>query len=164
MVLVAAAALIFGGGCGGGKKPITELQRKEAAHLAAEAQFALTMRDYARAEAALAKAAAECPDTGTYWISLGGARMRLGNRAGAKSAYQAGLKAYEIEAGQNPTLAEPWLKQIYVMALLGRLDEGRKLIEVTAKRFPGDRGVRLFVEEKQFDQMLADLGFKQEAL
>ena len=44
------------------------------------------------------------------------------------------------------------------------LDEARSLVEKMAKQFPTNRNVRIFVEEKQFDQMLNDPGFKQEAL
>src|ERR1700709_2734750 len=72
-------------GCG--RKEITSTQRKEAANLASEAQFALTLRDYARAEPLMAKATEVCGDSSQYWQTLGMVRRKLGNRSGAKDAY-----------------------------------------------------------------------------
>ena len=166
-VTVVAIGLTLGTtGCGAKKKQITELQRKEADHLVAEANFAMNMRDWARAEGVLAKATSLVPDNGVYWTSLGSMRVRLGNKSGAKQAYLGALKAYEAEAAADKTKAdvEPWLKQVYVLALLGRVDEGRALLGKIAGRFPGNRHVRAFIEGKQFDKMIADPLFKQAAL
>ena len=153
-------------GCGGRKKEITELQRKQAEHLVAEADFAINMRDWARAEGVLARATNLVPDNGAYWSSLGATRVRLGNKAGAKDAYLRALKAYEEEAAADKTGTdvEPWLKQVYVLALLGRVNDGRALLEKIDKKFPRDRNVRAFIEGRQLDAMLADPLFKQAAL
>lgn len=167
LTLVVAVTLALGAtGCGAKKKEITELQRKEADHLVAEADFAMNMRDWARAEGVLAKATSLVPDNGVYWTSLGAMRVRLGNKAGAKDAYLSALKAYEEEAAADKTKAdvEPWLKQVYVLALLGRVGDGRSLLEKINRQFPGNRNVRAFIEGKQFDAMLADPLFKQAAL
>ena len=55
-LLVTAGVLLLGAGCGGAKKKkeITEANRKEASLNVSEAQFALSVRDYARAEPLLA--------------------------------------------------------------------------------------------------------------
>ena len=161
--LVAMAFTLLLAGCGGGKK-ITELQRKEASHLVSEADFAMTLRDYARAEGTLAKAVELCPDTGSYWMNLGLARIRQGNRSGGKNAYQSALHAFEAAAGVNKTEAYPWLKQVYVLALLGRAEDSRALLAKAAKQFPANRAVKNFIEQKQLDLMLADPSFKQDAL
>lgn len=163
--LLLAAAAFGAGGCGAKKEPgITELQRKEAAHHASEAQFALTLRDFARAEESLAKAAALTPDDGALLVSLGATRMKLGRKDPARQAYQGALKAYEDAAKREPTDPEPWLKRVYVLALLGRTADGRTLLEQAAKQFPDHRNVKLFLEGRQFDQMLADPRFKEMAL
>jgi hypothetical protein len=114
----------------------------------------------------LAKAADLVPDNGSLLTSLGSMRVRLGNKGAAKEAYLKALKAHEAEAEADKTKSdvEPWLKQVYVLALLGRAGEGRTLLEKIAKRFPGNREVRAFIEGKQLDQMLADPVFKQMAL
>ena len=163
-LIVMAAALVFASGCPAKKKEISSLQRKEAETLVSEAQFALTIRDYARAEGLFAKAAELCPDTGSYWISLGATRMRLGNRSGAKDAYEGGLKAFQDLAAEEKADAEPWLQQIYALAVLGRTDDSRALLEKAASRFPDDRKLQQFIEAKQLDRTLADPKFKEVAL
>lgn len=152
-------------GCGKPtEKKVTELQRKEAAHLASEAQFALTLRDYPRAEGLFAKAAEAAPDTPALWVSLGSARVKQGKREQARQAYQSALKAYEAEAERDKADAEPWLKQTYVLALLGRVDDARALLQKAAKKFPENRNVRMFIEGKQLDRILADPAFKDASL
>jgi Flp pilus assembly protein TadD len=163
-LLAAAALLALTTGCGAKKKEITELERKEASLLVSEAQFAMSLRNWAEAETALAKAVEKTPDNPTLWVSLGAMRVRLGKRSEAKSAYESALKTFEAEAKEDKTDPEPWLQQVYVLALLGRTDAGRAMLDKTAKQFPDHRNVKMFVEGKQFDQMLADPKFKEAAL
>ena len=93
-VFFALAVLVVLGaaGCRPPPKEITSLQRKEAATLVSEAEFALQLKDLARAEGLLAKAADLCPDTGKYWVDLGSVRVRLGKKDAARTAYLAALK------------------------------------------------------------------------
>jgi tetratricopeptide (TPR) repeat protein len=166
-VWLATVAFAFTAGCGKPKpKPVSELKRKEAEHLVAEASFALNMKNWPEAEQLLAKAVQSDPNTGVYWLSLGSTRMRRGNKAGAKQAYEGALKAYQWEANDEKTKndPEPWLKQMQVLALLGRIDDARATLDKTAKKFPDNRNVRAFVDGKQFDKMIADPVFKQGAL
>lgn len=143
---------------------IPPVKRKEAATLASEADFALTLRDWARAEPLLEKATKLCPDTGVYWLNLGVARKRLGNNSGAKSAYEKALDAYRDHAALEPTRPEPVLQEIYVLALLGRADDARKAQDKAQKKLPDDRAVKMFVEDRRLEQILADPGFKDLAL
>lgn len=162
-ISIAVAVLLFlGAGCG--KKPeITSLQRKEAAHLVSEAQFALTLRDLPRAEGLLAKATAVCPDMGDSWISLGSVRMRLGQRDAARTAYKRALAVLEEAAANNKADPEPVLQQVTVLALLGRVPEARALAEKLSSRFPASRSVRMYVEGKNLERLLADPQFKEVA-
>lgn len=166
MILLAATALAvgFGAGCPAKKKEITELQRKEAALRASEAQFSLTMRNWAEAEAALAQAVGLDPDNGSYWISLGSMRMKLGRRAAAKEAYQGALRAFEAQAAKDKADSGPWLQQVYALLLLGRTADARSVLHKAEKQFPNQRNVRIFIEDKQLDRMLADPKFKDNAL
>ncbi len=167
IVLFLAAVVIglgVGGGCRARKKEITELQRKEAALQASEAQFSLTLRNWAEAETALAKAVTLDPDNGSYWVTLGSMRMKLGKKDLARDAYKGALRAYELEASKEKTDASPSLQQVYVLALLGRVDDARALLDKTAKRFGDQRIVRVFIEEKQLDRLMADPKFKESAL
>ena len=158
------ATLVFAGGCSRRSKEITSLQRKEAAQAVSEAQFALTLRDYARAEAELAKAVAACPDSGDYWVSLGSVRVRLGQRDGAKAAYKSALAAYEDAAARNARDEQAMVQQVTVLALLGRVDDARALLAKLPGRFPESRNIRVFLERKQLDAMLADPKFKEISL
>lgn len=164
LLFLAALVLAIGSGCGAKKKEISSLDRKKAAAAVSEAEFALTVREYPRAEGLYAQAAALCPDTGDYWLALGSTRMKLGQRDGAKSAYKSALSAYEDSAKQDKTNPAPALQQITALALLGRTDDARSLMEKLPARFPDNRQVRNFVEAKQLDQLLADPRFKEVAL
>lgn len=162
--IVAAVALLLGG-CGPKASKVTPNQRKEAAALVSEAQFALSVRDSVRAEGLFTKATALCPDTGDYWFELGQLRARAGNRAEAKSAYQSALAAYEYDAAANPRVyATAVLRQVYVLALLGRPDDARAVLAKAQKVRPDDREIRAFAENKQLDQLLASPAFKAVAL
>lgn len=162
----ALGVALIGVGCGGGKKAseVSELDRKQAAHLASEAQFALTLREYARAEESLAKAVQLDPTAGALWTNLGAARLKQGKRDAARDAYKGALNAYEAQAKANKSDAQPWLRQAYVLALLGRKEDGRALIEKAAKQFPADRELKAFIEGKTFERMMAEPAFKEMAL
>lgn len=162
LIAPVVVALLFVAGCK--PKEVTSLQRKEAATLASEAQFAVQLKDYARAEATLAKAAELAPDTGKYWVDLGVMRVRLGKKDAARSAYKSGLAAYQAAAKADTTDAGPVLQQVYVHALLGQPDEARAVLEKAVKQFPDNRNVRTYVEGKPVDKMLADPRFKEIAL
>jgi len=160
ILLLLTAALTAG--CG--RKEIPTLQRKEAANLVSEAQFALTLRDYARAEPLLAKAVALCPDTPEYWQSLGAVRRRLSNRAGAKDAYEQMLKAARAQYKADAKKTDALLLQVYALALLGRTDDARAALAKALKAHPDDRTLGAFADGKQFDRILADPTFKELAL
>ena len=163
MVLVGVLVLAVGVGCGPRRKLVTDRDRKEAAFIVSEAQFALSLRDWTRAEGLLAKAVQMSPE-GDYWLSLGSTRVRLGNRGAAKEAYNAALKAYEDDAARDSTRSDSWLKQAYVLAVLGRMDDSRAVLVKAAKRFPNDSKVRSFTDPKQFEQMITASSFKEMAL
>jgi tetratricopeptide (TPR) repeat protein len=165
-LILACLCALAASGCG--KKPksaeITTLQRKEAANLASEAQFALTLRDHARAEGLFLKAAELCPDTGEYALILGQTRMKLNQKDGARTAYKQALAAFEAEAKAKKTEPQPVLQQVTTLALLGRVDEARALIEKLPTLFPDNRAVRTYGENKTLDRMIADPKFKELAL
>ena len=163
-VVMTIALLVSGVGCGGRNQKITELQRKEARHLAAEADFAKNLRDWGRAEGLLAKVTSLAPDEGEYWTDLGSVRVRLGHKGGAKDAYLQALEAYHAAAKKHPADPELLLKQVYVLALLGRVNDARALLDGIARQFPGDRRVRSFLATKELDLLLAEPEFKQVAL
>jgi len=164
LLILSAVLLLVVAGCKPRAKEITSLQRKEAAALVSEADFAVTLRDQARAEGLYAKAAALCPDNGDYWIFLGSTRVRLGRRDDARAAYQRALGAYEDAAARDPQDAQSAIQQVYVLALLGRVDDARARLGKLSAKYPDNPSVRSFVETKQLDRLLATPQFKQLAL
>ena len=163
MVLTAALVLALVAGCAPRRKLATERERKEAELHASEARFALSVKEWARAEGLFLKAAQSSPE-GDYYLSLGSTRMRLGKRAEAKEAYQDALRAYEDDAAREATKSEPWIKQAYVLAVLGRMDDARAIIAKAAKRFPNDAKVRAVLDPKGFEQLISGQNFKEAAL
>ena len=142
------------------KKEITPLNRKQGAALASEASFAISVRDFARAEGLLAQATEVCPDNPDYWVGLGTARRKQDNRAGAKEAFQTALNASRDIYKRDSKNSQSLLQQVYLLALLGKIDDARDTLEKARKNHPDDRNVRAFVEGKQLDRLLADPAFK----
>jgi tetratricopeptide (TPR) repeat protein len=145
------------------RKPVTERDRTEAAHVASEAQFAVSVREWDRAEKLLARAVELAPQ-GDYWLSLGATRVHLNDRAGAKDAYRSALKAYAAESARPNATSELWIKHAYVLALLGRPDESRALIAQATERFPHDGQVRALNDAGEFEKMVSSQKFKDMAL
>jgi hypothetical protein len=91
--------------------------------------------------------------------------VKLGNRGAAKDAYKAALSAYEADAKRDPAIrAGAFLRQIYVLALLGRVDDARTLQAKALKDEPASPLIREFAEKKQLDDLLASPAFKEAAL
>jgi tetratricopeptide (TPR) repeat protein len=145
------------------QKQVTERDRKEAAHLASEAQFAMALREWSRAEGLLAKAVQVAP-TGDTWVNLGAVRVKLNQRAGARHAYQAALKAYEMDTARRPGVTEPWIRQAFVLALLGRREDARAVLERAVKVFPKDTRLRALTTPAEFEKMTSTREFKDMAL
>ena len=162
--LLVAAAMLLAAGCKPKPKEIPALARKQAANLVSEANFAVTLRDYARAEPLFEQAAKLCPDNGDYWLSLGMTRRRQNNLGGAKEAYRAALGAYRDAAELNPKDSAPRLQEIYTLALLGQIDDARAALGKARKKLPDDRNLRDFEGSRQLDRLLSDRGFKEVAL
>jgi tetratricopeptide (TPR) repeat protein len=162
LIFLVLLPVVLLGGCS--RKEVTELERKQAAALASEADLAVNLRDYTRAEGLLAQAVALCPDAGNYWLSLGMTRRKLDNRAGAKKAYEQALDLTRDAYKRNRQDPQPLLQQVYLLALLGRVDDARDTQEKAQKDHPNDRNVHIFVENRQLDRLTADPGFKAMAL
>jgi Flp pilus assembly protein TadD len=155
--LVLAAALVLAG-CR--QRVPTAHERAEAANDVSEANFALTLKDWGRAEGLYAKATQLCPDEGDAWVSLGIVRMRMHNSGGARSAYKSALSAYKDNLKGDPANTLFVIRRAYVLVLLGRADEARSAIADGRSRYPEDRRLRTFVEAKGLEKMMADPGLK----
>jgi Flp pilus assembly protein TadD len=156
--LLLAAALAL---CGCRHREITKLEREEAANMASEADFAVTVKEWSRAEGLYSKAAALCPDTGDLWLNLGVVRMRLGDHGGARSAYRSAVSAYADAEKLAPSDRQAVLRRAYVLVILGRADDARSAVEEARARNPDDRVLRSFIEDKGLEKMLADPDLKR---
>jgi Flp pilus assembly protein TadD len=136
------------------------MDRKEAANVVSEAEFAVTMRDWSRAEGLYAKAAGLCPDEGETWVGLGVARMRLHKPDGARAAYKSALSAYADDIRHDPSNSIPVIRSASVLVILGRVDDARSLVEKAYAKNPTDQRLRGFVQIKGVDKMAADPGLK----
>jgi len=155
--LVMAAALLLAG-CR--QRVITPHDRDEAANEVSEANFALTLKDWARAEGLYAKATQLCPDEGDAWVSLGIARMHMHNPGGARSAYKSALQAYKDNLKTEPVNGAFVIREAYVLMLLGRPDEAKSCVEKARVKYPEDRRIRSFVESNGLEKMKADPALK----
>ena len=164
LVLFVAVALVVTSGCKPKPKEITQLQRKEAASLVSEAEFAMSLRDYARAEPLFQKATELCPDDGGYWLGLGINRRRLTNVKGAKEAYEEARSAFRDAYEADRTDSELLLREVYALALLGRVDDATTTLEKARKKAPEDSQLRMFAENKRLERLIAEPSFKEIAL
>lgn len=159
--LLSLATLVLCTGCG---PKITPIQRKEAASLVSEAQFALTLRDWARAEELMRKATELCPDNAEYWMNLGITRRRQDNLAGARKAYEKAAEAYgaAYKAGDAKD-PQPLMQQVYVYSLLGQSKNAQKALKQARADHANNPGVRNFTDQT-LERMLTEPGFKALAL
>jgi tetratricopeptide (TPR) repeat protein len=153
------AAVVVLAGCRA--REITKLERDEAANVVSEAEFALTMKDWPRAEGLYAKAAALTPDQGETWVRLGVVRVRMNNPGGAKDAYKSALAAFKDDYDKHPERTGSVIREATVLVILGRADEARRVVDKAYARSPDDRRLRSFVEMKGVDKIIADPGLKE---
>lgn len=163
-LLLIALALLTAAGCKPKVRHSTDFERKQAANLASEAQFAITLRDFARAEPLLDKATQLCPDVFDGWMQLAAVRIKLGDKSKARPAYEGALNACRAAYAGDPKAFDARLQEVYVLALLGRVDDARDALTKAQKALPDNRQIQGFIESKQLDQILQDPGFKELAL
>ena len=163
-LLLAALALLTAAGCNPKVRHSTDLERKQAANLDSEADFAITLHDFARAEPLLDKATTLCPDVIQGWMKLAAVRIKLGDKGKARTAYEGALKATRAAYAEKPDMAEARIQEVYILVFLGRADDARAALAKAQKALPDNRELRAFIDSKQLDQLLNDPNLKQLAL
>ncbi len=96
--------------------------------MVSEAEFAVSVKEWPRAEGLYTSATTLCPDDPDIWVKLGVARMRLGNHSGARDAFKSGAAAYKDAIKANPANTQLVVRLAYVYVVLGRPDEARDLV------------------------------------
>jgi cytochrome c-type biogenesis protein CcmH/NrfG len=158
LVLAAACALALSG-CG--RKAVTPTQRTEAANMVSEAEFAVSVKEWSRAEGLYTSATALCPDEADTWVKLGVTRMRLGNHSGARDAYKSAASAYKAAIKANPGNTQAVVRLAYVYVVLGRADDAKDLVEKAHKDHPDDPLLGQIVSQDGINKLLADPGLKE---
>jgi tetratricopeptide (TPR) repeat protein len=122
------AAVLLAAGCSKQPKEVSEVAKKEAAALISEAQFAMSIREYTRAEELVRRALQLHEAMPEYWVSLGMALRKQENKDGARDAYKTALGLHQdrYKAERKP---EELAQQAFVLALLGKTDEALKTLE-----------------------------------
>jgi Flp pilus assembly protein TadD len=158
--MLGALALGFAGCSGsdrppGAPRPVDKRVAAEAEGHASEAAFAAQVRDYARAEASMAKAIALRDDLPEWWFSIGLVRNRLGKKDEARTAYRRALALHEDRYDETEATSEI-ISQIYVLLVLNRESDARKLLEKATRKHPDDSRLADFNRAQGIDRLLAD--------
>lgn len=131
---------------------VTPLQRKQAAGLASEADFAVVMKNLPRAEALYKQALDLGPDMPLYWQTLGVVQRKQGNVKGARTSYERALELYasEYKTGRK---SESLAQEIWLLSLLGRHADAEKLIKRAQADQPNDPLIRQLADPKRLEAM-----------
>lgn len=139
----------------GEPREVSRVVAAEAETYMSDAMFALQIKDFARAEQSLAKAVKLRDDIPDWWVNLGIARKRLGQKGDAKSAYKKALALHEkaYDKSKDPRFVDG---QIYLLLLLGEEKEARSLLDKAIRNHPDSQDLLRFRDAKGIDLLLRD--------
>lgn len=163
LLILSCAAVLFSAGCSKKPKEVPAAVKAEAASLASEAQFAMQIREYARAEELFQRALKLRDDVPEYWVSLGMARRKQDNVDGARKAYKEalGLHTDLYKADHQP---EQLAQQAFVLALLGKTDEAIKLLDKGLRDHPDSAVMKKMADPRGLPRTFQSADFKALAL
>ena len=161
--LLVCAVLALGAGCSKKNKEVTAAIKAESAMLASEAQFAMQIREFDRAEELLQRALKLRDDMPEYWVTLGMARRKQDNKEGARKAYKValGLHTDRYQADHQP---EELAQQAFVLALLGREDEALARLAQGLKDHPNNPVMQKMADPRSLPHTFKTAEFKALAL
>ena len=88
----------------------------------------------------------------------------MANVKGAKEAYEEARSAFRDAYEADRTDSELLLKEVYALALLGRIDDATTTLDKARKKAPEDSQLRMFAENKRLERLVAEPSFKEIAL
>ena len=162
-VLLICAGLALGAGCSKKNKEVPSGIKAEAASLVSEAQFAMQIREFSRAEELMQRALKLREDMPEYWVTLGMARRRQNNRDGARKAYKTALELHTARY-KDAHLPEELAQQAFVLALLGRGDEALALLNQGLKDHPNNPVMQKMADPRGLPRTFKTEEFKALAL
>lgn len=160
--LVLATVLLLAG-CSKQPKEVSKADASEAALLVEEAKFAISIREFSRAEELIRRALELHGDKPEYWVTLGMAQRRQDNTAGARKAYDKALAMHVArykEHGQPEELAQ----QAFVLALLGKTNEALKVLTNGLKAHPDSDVMKKMADPRGLPRTFQTPDFKALAL
>lgn len=163
LIVLSCAVVLCSAGCSKKPKEVPAAVKSEAASLASEAQFAMQIREYARAEELFQRALKLRDDVPEYWVSLGMARRKQDNLDGARKAYKEalGLHTDLYKADHQP---EQLAQQAFVLALLGKTDEAIKLLDKGLRDHPDSAVMKKMADPRGLPRTFQSADFKALAL
>ena len=162
-IVHACVAALFLTGCSREPKEVTPAAKAEAASLISEAQFAMQIREFSRAEELIDRALKLRDDMPEYWVSLGMARRRQDNKSGARKAYEHALELHTERYKKDKT-PEELVQQSFVLALLGKQDDALKLLEKGIKDHPDSAMLKKMADPRGLPRTFQSTDFKALAL
>lgn len=161
--LLICVFVALGSGCSKKNIEVSAATKAEAAMLASEAQFAMQIREFNRAEELLQRALKLREDMPEYWVTLGMARRKQDNKDGARKAYKTalGLHTDRYNEGHKP---EELAQQAFVLALLGRGEEALALLNQGLKDHPNHPVMQKMADPRGLPRTFKTEEFKSLAL
>jgi tetratricopeptide (TPR) repeat protein len=159
--IICCVALLLVTGCS--KKEVSPAAKSEAAMLVSEAQFAMQIREFKRAEELVQRAIDLREGQPEYWVTLGMARRRQDNKPGARQAYEKALGMHQAryKADKAP---EELAQQAFVLALLGRTGDAVKLLEKGLKDHPDSAAYKKMADPRGLPRTFQSPDFKALAI
>jgi len=160
---LACAVFLLATGCSKKIEEVSTAVKAETAMLISEAQFASSIREHARAEELIERAIKLREDVPEYWVSLGMARRQQDDKSGARKAYE---KALGIHAANYKKTKDPEQvgHQAFVLGLLGRSEEGLKLLAKGIKEHPENTELKKMSEPRGLPNTFKSSRFKELAI
>ncbi len=158
-IVSACAVTLLLSGCSKKPKEVPEAVKHEAASLMSEAQFAMQIREFSRAEELIQRTIKLQDDVPEYWVSLGMALRKQDKNEGAGKAYQKalGLHADRYEQNKSP---EELAQQAFVLGLLGRTNDAIKLLDKGLKEFPDSPVMKKMADPRGLPRTFQTAEFK----
>ena len=157
--LLVFTVVALGAGCSKKNKEVSAAIKAEAAMLASEAQFAMQIREFSRAEELMQRSLKLRDDMPEYWVTLGMARRKQDNTDGARKAYKTALALHvdRYKEGQQP---EELAQQVFVLALLGHGDEAIALLNQGLKDHPNNPAMQKMADPRGLPRTFKTEEFK----
>lgn len=161
--VLACAAALLAAACSRQTKEVPPAVAAEAKMHISEAQFAIQIREFKRAEELVRRALELRDDVPEYWVTLGMVLRRQDDVSGARKAYEKAL-ALHVAAYKAEKKPEDLGHQAFVLGLLGRKDEAFKLLDKGIKDHPDSTLLKKMADPRGYPRTFESAEFKALAI